>query len=125
MCRDPRITFCRIGLQWQRRLKLSNPFFSISKPLPLLMQLPLSRRALMIWPSYRLDDSTRYIVALRGLRTTSGALVQPSAAFRHLRYAISPHEHTLHLKTVATPPPRYSLSDSSQIKQLASFLEVI
>ncbi len=39
----------------------------------------------MVWPSQRLQDSSRYIVALRGLKTTQGELIEPSETFQHLR----------------------------------------
>eukprot|EP00054_Salpingoeca_dolichothecata_P016522 m.96985 g.96985 ORF g.96985 m.96985 type:complete len:639 (-) comp22014_c0_seq1:116-2032(-) len=42
-------------------------------------------RTLMMWPAYRLNDSTRYIVAMRGLVTNEGGPVETSAAFARLR----------------------------------------
>ena len=43
----------------------------------------------MIWPSQRLKDNTRYIVALRYLENNQGKLVEPSQAFLALRLAIN------------------------------------
>jgi len=42
-------------------------------------------RLIMIRPAERLRESMRYIVAMRGLKNTGGALVQPSPVFRALR----------------------------------------
>ena len=39
----------------------------------------------MIWPSQRLNDNNRYIVALRNLHDNSGKLMKPSNAFLALR----------------------------------------
>ena len=41
-------------------------------------------RSFQIRPAVRLDDSTRYIVAIRGLQNSSGA-IEPSPAFKALR----------------------------------------
>lgn len=48
--------------------------------------LQLDKRALIIWPSQRLESDSRYIVALRKLRNKQGDLVAPSMAFTSLRY---------------------------------------
>lgn len=50
-----------------------------------ILLLQVGRRALMIWPSQRLDASSRYIVALRNLRNKQGTLVSASSAFTSLR----------------------------------------
>lgn len=42
-------------------------------------------KTFMMWPSTRLKDGHRYIVAIRGLRDRSGALIAPSSAFKALR----------------------------------------
>ena len=42
-------------------------------------------RDLLIRPAVRLEDSTRYIVAIRGLVDTTGATIAPSPAFKALR----------------------------------------
>jgi len=42
-------------------------------------------RAFMIWPASSLEFGTPYIVAMRGLVDQSGALIEPSEAFRALR----------------------------------------
>lgn len=52
----------------------------------LLFLMQLAERALMIWPSQRLKDNTRYIVALRKLENKQGELVKPSPAFLALRW---------------------------------------
>lgn len=43
------------------------------------------RRALLLRPVVRLEDSRRYIVAIRGVQDADGLAVEPSAAFRALR----------------------------------------
>ncbi len=43
------------------------------------------KRALMVWPSQRLDEATRYIVAVRHLRNHHRELVPPSDTFKSLR----------------------------------------
>lgn len=43
------------------------------------------RRGFLLWPAARLNDSTRYIVAMRGLETTYGDPIEPSPAFGALR----------------------------------------
>jgi hypothetical protein len=43
------------------------------------------RRALVLRPGVALEPATRYIVAIRGLKTPTGATVQPEAAFAALR----------------------------------------
>lgn len=47
----------------------------------------------MIWPSQRLDTSSRYIVALRNLRNKQGGLVIPSKAFISFRYIVGTYKH--------------------------------
>ena len=42
----------------------------------------------MLWSSQSLNESTSYVVILRYLRTANGSLVQPSPAFKSLRYYI-------------------------------------
>ena len=42
-------------------------------------------RAMLIWPSQALNDSSRYIVAIRGLKNTSNDLVEASPAFKVTR----------------------------------------
>lgn len=44
-----------------------------------------SERVLFVRPAVILKEATRYVVAFRNLRTTSGATIAPSAAFRRLR----------------------------------------
>lgn len=44
---------------------------------------------MMIWPARRLQDSKRYIVAMRGLQTTAGLPVRSSAAFAALRDSVA------------------------------------
>lgn len=44
-----------------------------------------SRRALLIHPVVRLEDATRYIVAIRNVVDDSGKAIPPSAAFKALR----------------------------------------
>lgn len=46
---------------------------------------PAINRTLMIWPAKRLQDSTRYIVAIRLLKDNDGKLVSSSTAFEALR----------------------------------------
>jgi hypothetical protein len=43
------------------------------------------RKTLMIWPAKPLEYGTQYVVAIRGVRDASGALVQASEAFTALR----------------------------------------
>ncbi len=43
---------------------------------------------MMIWPAIRLHDSTRYIVAMRGLVNNAGSPIIPSMAFASLRDGI-------------------------------------
>ncbi len=43
------------------------------------------RKALLIRPLVRLDDATRYVVALRGLERPDGTPVEPPEGFRRLR----------------------------------------
>jgi len=43
------------------------------------------KQALFIWPSERLEDNRRYIVALRYMYDSSGRLIKPSSAFSSLR----------------------------------------
>lgn len=59
----------------------ARPDFSILRPLDALEQ----ERALMLRPALRPDDATRYIVAIRGVRDATGALLSPSPTFRALR----------------------------------------
>lgn len=44
-----------------------------------------SERVLFVRPAVILKEATRYVVAFRNLRTTSGQAIAPSAAFRRLR----------------------------------------
>eukprot|EP01084_Bolivina_argentea_P226892 383194_1 len=46
-------------------------------------------RTLMIWPAYRLKDSTRYIIAIRYLKDSHNNPIQISNAFKALRDNIS------------------------------------
>src|SRR5262245_36697344 len=45
----------------------------------------VTRKALIMRPGRRLDDATRYLVAIRGLVDTQGTPIQPRLAFRALR----------------------------------------
>jgi hypothetical protein len=47
----------------------------------------VSKRALLIRPGKRLDDATRYIVAIRNLVDTNGTPIRPRLVFRALRDA--------------------------------------
>lgn len=49
----------------------------------------VAKRALILRPGVRLDDATRYLVAIRSLVDTEGAPIQPRLAFRALRDGIS------------------------------------
>ncbi len=44
-----------------------------------------NERVLMLRPAIRLDDETRYIVAIRGVVDADGKVIPPSAAFKALR----------------------------------------
>jgi hypothetical protein len=48
----------------------------------------VKKRAMIIRPGRRLDDGTRYLVAIRGLVDTNGAPIRPRLAFRALRDGI-------------------------------------
>lgn len=43
------------------------------------------RRALLMWPAFRLRSGSRYIVAYRNLKQLNGSAVEPSPAFLQLR----------------------------------------
>ncbi len=57
------------------------PDFNIDRPLEELRQ----EQALMLRPAIRPEDATRYIVAIRNVRDSEGALVEPSPGFAALR----------------------------------------
>ncbi|MFW2389790.1 MAG: hypothetical protein ACN4G0_15735 [Polyangiales bacterium] len=57
------------------------PSFIIDRNIDELRQ----EQALMLRPAIRLEDSTRYIVAIRGVQNGDGALVSPSPGFQALR----------------------------------------
>jgi hypothetical protein len=52
----------------------------------------VTKRTLIIRPGRRLEDGTRYIVALRNLRDTQGTPITPRLAFRALRGGLPPSE---------------------------------
>ncbi len=52
----------------------------------------VTRKALIVRPGVRLDDATRYLVAMRGLVDTQGTPIRPRLAFRALRDGASDAE---------------------------------
>jgi hypothetical protein len=59
----------------------ARPDFTITRPVEELRQ----EQALMLRPAIRLEDATRYIVAIRNVRDGEGQLVPPSEGFQALR----------------------------------------
>lgn len=59
---------------------------------------PQVEQALFIWAAKRLDDSRRYIVAVRNLTKVGGAPIQPSVAFKALRDNINTTDPDVELR---------------------------
>jgi hypothetical protein len=59
---------------------------------------PHSRRLFMLWPVAALNNSRRYIVAMRGLVNAQGAALPPSQAFLELRDNISSSDPNVELR---------------------------
>jgi hypothetical protein len=67
------------------------PNFVIERDLEQLLQ----EQALMLRPAIRLDDATRYIVAIRGVVDAMGDALEPTAGFLALREAQTPADPIL------------------------------
>ncbi len=69
----------------------SSPDFSITRDLEVLLQ----EQALMLRPAVRLDDATRYIVAIRGVVDGMGSAIAPMSGFQSLRDGSTPDDPIL------------------------------
>lgn len=69
----------------------SSPDFDIDRDLQALLQ----EQALMLRPAVRLDDATRYIVAIRGVRDSADNVIDATPGFASLRDGATPDDPIL------------------------------
>lgn len=88
----------------------SAPNFVIARDLEELLQ----EQALMLRPAVRLDDATRYIVAIRGVVDEAGNVLAPAAGFQALRDGKNPQDPILasrraHFKDIFSTLANYGI----------------